>query len=195
MRYTGATYTRVDDGYRALDALDKEPPFANLGAVLAGPVDAAFADRHNVYLFSGRSWHVVSDTLYRTYELPAVAGCAFVEDGSVLVEEAGGWHRWSALEGLTLERTAVRPRTLRTVPPEFRTGLDAVLHGTDGTTYLFSGPSCYDTAVGRAFPLAEAWGRPRNTIDQDNAVDAAFAGRDGRTYLFRGDQYVVYDGR
>jgi hypothetical protein len=195
VRYTGTAYTRVDDGYpRALGALGDEPRFANLRAVLAGPVDAAFADRHNVYVFSGQSWHVASDAPYRTCELPAAAGCAFVEDGSVLVEEAGGWHHWSALEGATLDRTPVRPRTLRNVPPRFRTGLDAVLHGTDGTTYLFSGPSCYDTAVGRAYPFAEEWGRARNTIDQDNAVDAAFVGRDGRTYLFRGDQYVVYDG-
>jgi hypothetical protein len=195
VRYTGTAYSRVDDGYpRSLEMLDREPRFAHLGAVLAGPVDAAFADRRNVYLFSGRSWHVVSDALYRAYELPAPAGCAFLEDGSLLVEEADGWRRWGALEGSTLTRAPVRPRTLRTVPPEFRTGLDAVLHGADGTTYLFKGPSCYDAAVGRAYPLAEAWGRPRNTIDEDNAVDAAFVGRDRRTYVFRRDQYVVYEG-
>ena len=196
VRYTGSDYARVDDGYpRSLDMLGREPRLGNLGGmVLDGPVDAAFADRRNVYLFSGRRWHVISDSLYRTYELPAAAGCAFVEDGSILVEEPDGWRHYSAIEGTTLNRTPARPRALRTVPVDFRTGLDAVLRGADGNAYLFKGPLCYDAAVGRAYPLAEEWGRPRNTIDQDNAVDAAFVGVDGRTYLFRGDQFVVYDG-
>ena len=125
---------------------------------------------------------------------PPPAGCAFVEDGSVLVEEAGRLAPGSALEGTT--STGPPSGRARCGPsrPQFRTGLDAVLHGTDGNTYLFKGTLCYDAAVGRAYPFAEEWGRRATPIDQDNAVDAAFVGRDGRTYLFRGDQFVIYDG-
>jgi hypothetical protein len=193
VRYTGHAYGTVDAGYpKSVGSLAQEPRFANLGTTLDGPVDAAFADRRNLYLFSGRSWRVVSDALYGRYDQPAPVGCALVEDGSVLVEEPDGWRRSSAIEGVTVTRSPVRPRTLRAVPAGFRTGLDAVLRGADGNTYLFKGTSCFDVQVQREYPLAEEWGRPRNTIQNDNAVDAAFLGRDGRTYLFRGDQFVAY---
>ncbi|WP_217370986.1 Tc toxin subunit A-related protein [Nonomuraea antri] len=85
----------------------------------------------------------------------------------------------------------VRPRLLREVPERFRTGLDAVLRGTDGVTYVFKGDSCYDTLVDREYPIAEAWGRPRGL----GAVEAGFTGRDRRTYLFSGDSYTVDGGR
>src|SRR5262249_36628190 len=140
--------------------------------------------------------HVVSDVAYRDYGdlgLDSVT-CAFVEGGSVLVEGAGGWQRHSALEGTTVATTPIRPRTLRLAPLEFRTGLDAVLCGTDGNTYLFKETQCFNTQLNHAYPLAEEWGRPRNAFYEGNAVDAAFVGRDGRTYVFSGDQYVVYAG-
>ncbi|MGH3877646.1 MAG: hemopexin repeat-containing protein [Actinophytocola sp.] len=195
VRYTGHAYTTVDNGYpKNLASLREEPRLANLGVVL-DHVDAALADQRNVYLFSGRDCHVVSDAAYRRYDLgmPSV-GCAFVDDGSVLVSDAGGWQRYSALEGRTIARTPVRPRALRTVPAEFRDGPDAILRGTDGNTYLFKGTACFNTAMGRAYPLAEEWGRARNNVYEDNTVDAAFVGRDGKTYVFSGDQFVVYGG-
>ena len=46
----------------------------------------------------------------------------------------------------------VRPRALRAVPAQFRTGLDAVLTGADGNTYLFKGRACYDVRLGRELP-------------------------------------------
>ncbi|GAA0994539.1 hypothetical protein GCM10009555_087220 [Acrocarpospora macrocephala] len=193
VRYQGHDYTTVENGYpRAISTLSGEPRMAALTTPLDG-VDAAFADRRNVYLFRGGQWHVVSDTLYRKYADLDLAGisCAYVENGAVLVEGPGGWRRQSALEGLA-GSTPVRPLALRTVPAEFRSGLDAVLTGADGTTYLFKGPSCYNTRINRDYPLTEEWGRPRNTIYQDNVVDAAFVGRDGKTYLFSGDQFVTY---
>ncbi|GIH23661.1 hypothetical protein Aph01nite_19710 [Acrocarpospora phusangensis] len=193
VRYEGHDYTTVQNGYpRAISSLSTEPRLGALTVKLDG-VDAAFADRRNVYLFRGGMWHVVSDTLYRKYDDLDLAGitCAYVENGAVLVEGPGGWRRHSALEG-PVGGTPVRPLRLRSVPPEFRSGLDAVLTGADGTTYLFKGPACYNTRINRDYPLAEEWGRPRNTIYQENAVDAAFVGRDGKTYLFSGDQFVTY---
>ncbi|MEV1238908.1 hemopexin repeat-containing protein [Nonomuraea sp. NPDC049750] len=194
VRYEGYDYTTVQEGYpRALADLHREPRLGNLSVTLDG-VDAAFADRRNVYLFRGARCHVVSSELYRSYDDLAPVSCAFVEDGAVLVEGPHGWRRLSAIEGTTVSATPVRPRTLRPVPEEFRTGLDAVLEGADGTTYLFKGPNCFNTRLNRAYPLTEEWGRPRNTIYQDNAVDAAFTGVDGKTYLFSGDQFVTYTG-
>ncbi|MFI6924987.1 hemopexin repeat-containing protein [Nonomuraea spiralis] len=194
VRYLGDDLTHVQDGYpQALSALSREPRLAHLDVRLDA-VDAAFADRRNVYLFRGTSCHVVSDTLHRRYDDLAIDGvtCAFVEDGAVLTQDAGGWSRRPALEGPQAAPARVRPRLLRAVPEESRTGLDAVLSGADGNTYLFKGASCFNTRLNRDYPLTEEWGRPRNTIYQDNAVDAAFVGRDGKTYLFSGDQFVVY---
>ncbi|MEV0620282.1 hemopexin repeat-containing protein [Nonomuraea sp. NPDC050404] len=195
VRYADHDYRVVQDGYpRPISALRTEPRMAALTVPLDG-VDAAFADRRNVYLMRGGQWHVVSDTLYRAYDDLDLANlsCAFIENGAVLVERGGHWTRRAALEGPP-GATPVRPLTLRTVPDDYRSGLDAVLTGADGRTYLFKGPNCYDTAVNHEHPIAREWGRPRNLIYQDSAVDAAFTGRDGRTYLFRGDQFVIYSG-
>ncbi|WP_306750047.1 hemopexin repeat-containing protein [Saccharothrix yanglingensis] len=195
VRYDGADLTTVADGYpRSIEALWHEPRFAGLPAPLTGPVEAAFADRRTTYLLVDGRWHAVSDAPHRRYPGFGDVRCAFVEDGAVLVEEAAGWQRYSALEGATVTKTPVRPRVLRAVPAGFRTGLDAVLRGADGNTYLFKGSACFDVRLNREYPLAEDWGRGRNTIAQDNRVDAAFVGRDGRTYVFSGDQFVVYEG-
>nr|BFE78195.1 hypothetical protein GCM10020093_007960 [Planobispora longispora] len=190
VRYRDHDYGAIEDGYpRALSELDKEPRLGALKVTLDG-VDAAFADRRTVYLFRGGQWHAVSDGLYRSYELPGITA-AYVDHGSVMVQTAQGWRRQHALDGPE-HGEPVRPPALRTVPAGYREGLDAVLTGADGNTYLFKGPMCFNTAIGKDYPLDEEWGRPRNTIYQDNAVDAAFVGRDGKTYLFSGDQFVVY---
>ncbi|GGK95923.1 hypothetical protein Sme01_31310 [Sphaerisporangium melleum] len=197
VRYLGTRLDHVQDGYPAAVAeLSREPGMAALEVTLDG-VDAAFADRRTVHLFRGSRCHVVSDGRYRRYDDSSLGGvsCAFVEDGRLLAEDGDGWHHHAAVEadrGIAFVPQAVTPRLLRAVPEEFRGGLDAVLRGADGTTYLFKGPRCLNTRLGRSYPLAEEWGRPRNTIYQDNAVDAAFTGRDGRTYLFSGDQFVAY---
>jgi hypothetical protein len=186
----------VDLGYpRRLSALAQEPRLRNLRGTLDS-VTAAFADRGSVHLFSGTQCQVVSDSVYRRYDdlTAETPGCAFLDDGAVCVEHADGWHRYSALERATVTREPVRPRLLRGVARQLRTGLDAVLVGTDGNTYLFQGTTCHNVELGRDYPLAEEWGRPRNTVYHDNAVDAAFVGSDGSTYLFRGDQFVVYTG-
>ncbi|MFI7454376.1 hemopexin repeat-containing protein [Nonomuraea sp. NPDC049714] len=190
VRYRDHDYRVIEDGYpRALSELAGEPRLGALEVTLDG-VDAAFADRRTVYLFRGGQWHAVSDGLYRSYELPGISA-AYVDHGSIMVRTDQGWRRQHALEGPE-KSEPVRPPALRTVPAGYRDGLDAVLTGVDGNTYLFKGSMCLNTASGKDYPLDEEWGRPRNTIYQDNVVDAAFVGRDGRTYLFSGDQFVVY---
>ena len=196
VRYTGTEYDRIDLGYpRRLSELSQEPRFAGLSATLTG-VDAAFADRGSVYLFSGGQIHAVSTAAYRRYDALAqdTVGCAVMDDGGVYIEHPDGWHRYSALEGFSLTTPLARPRALRGVPAEFRTGLDAVLEAVDGTTYLFKDAACWNTRLGKEYPLAEEWGRPRNNLYHDNAVDAAFVGVDDKTYVFSGDQFVVYPG-
>ncbi|MGE7467788.1 hemopexin repeat-containing protein, partial [Brevundimonas sp. NPDC003935] len=192
VRYEGDDFSRPQPGYpRALAELSKEPRLASLPVTLDG-VDAAVADRRNVYLFRGSSCFVVSDSAHRAYGHLDDVRCAFLEDGSLLVEHGDGWRRHSSVEATAPRSWRAGPRTLRAAPERFRTGLDAVLEGADEHTYLFKGPACYDTRLGREYPLAAEWGMPRNTIQQENSVDAAFTGRDGRTYLFGGDQFVVY---
>ncbi|NRQ32345.1 hypothetical protein HII36_10915, partial [Nonomuraea sp. NN258] len=89
IRYTG---TAPDLGYpRSLADLREEPRLGRLTAELDA-VDAAFADRGNVYLFREHTCHVVSEALHRTYDVPDVS-CAFLEDGQLVVEGAGGWRR------------------------------------------------------------------------------------------------------
>ncbi|MFL6118537.1 hemopexin repeat-containing protein, partial [Actinophytocola sp.] len=195
VRYLDADHTHVQLGYpRPLATLHTEPGLSALTSTVDS-VDAAFADRRTTYLFSGKECHVVSATPYRRYDdldLGDVS-CAFVENGSIVMTSGTGWTKRSALEGRGgSTATPFRPRTLRTVPVEYRTGLDSVLMGVDGNTYLFAGAQCFNTQLGRAYPLTQEWGRPRNTIYEQGRVDAAFVGRDGKTYLFSDDQFVVY---
>ncbi|MFI6803021.1 Tc toxin subunit A-related protein [Streptosporangium canum] len=194
VRYTGAALTVVDPGYpRRIAELSGEPGLAALPVTLDG-VDAAFADRRTAYLFRGGECHAVSTAGHRRYTDLPVGGvrCAYVEDGSLVVDTADGWRRLSALEGRTVAAAPFRPRALRTVPARFTSGLDAVLTGADGVTYLFRGPSCFNTQVGRDYPIAEEWGRPRDLLRETGEVDAAFVARDGRIHLFSGDQYVTH---
>ncbi|GAA4198043.1 hypothetical protein GCM10022252_47830 [Streptosporangium oxazolinicum] len=196
VRYTGTDLSTPDLGYpQVLSALSREPRLGNLKEAPAA-LDAAFADRGTVYLFGGGRCHAVSRTAYRRYgnALTEPVRCAFDQDGALLAERAGGWYLHGQPEREAVEPRRARPRFPRAVPPDFRADLDAVLHGADGNTYLFKGASCFDARLGRAYPLAEEWGRPRNNVYHDNAVDAAFVGTDGKTYLFSGDQFVVYAG-
>ncbi|MQY08900.1 hemopexin repeat-containing protein [Actinomadura macrotermitis] len=197
VRYTcagTAMPATVDPGYpRPLSVLRTEPGLAGLPAGF-GRIDAAYSDRRTAYLFSGGRCHAVSGATYRRYDDLPVRDltCAFIQDGTLVAATAAGWVRLSALEGRTVTATPFRPRVLRGVPDRFRTGLDSVLTGADGTTYLFQGATCFNTQLGRPYPAEQEWGRPRNNLYDTGAVDAAFVGRDGRTYLFSGDQFVVY---
>ncbi|RIK36816.1 MAG: hypothetical protein DCC55_26150, partial [Chloroflexi bacterium] len=208
-RYAGAQTTTVENGYPKYIAtsLKQEPRFKNLTFSFENGIDAGLADQRSIYLFKDATCYVVSDALYKSYDLKqqkhlnfSKAGCAFLEDGALILEELGAveaenrWYRYTALEGYTVEKTAVYPALLRTVPDKFRRGLNAVLKGVDKNTYLFKGGDCFNVLLNKEYPLAEEWGRARNNIYLNNTVDAAFVGRDKKTYLFSGDQFVVYSG-
>lgn len=198
VRYLSGDHARVQLGYpRLLTSLNTEPGLGALDVEL-DTVDAAFADRRTTYLFSDGQCHTVSAVTNRRYDDLGLAGvsCAFMENGSIITDAyPDSWVKRSALEGRGGSvPTPFRPRTLRTVPAEFRHGLDSVLMGADGNTYLFKGATCFNTQLGKGYPLAEEWGRPRNTVYEQGRVDAAFVGRDGKTYLFSDDQFVVYAG-
>ncbi|GAA3231101.1 hemopexin repeat-containing protein [Actinocorallia longicatena] len=206
VRYTGSGLDVVDAGYpRRIATLASEPGLTGLPVTLDG-VDAAFSDRRTAYLVRGGLVHAVSSVPARKYDDIPVAGvsCAFIEDGAIMAERrgftseegpgggSGTWSHLSALEGRAVTEMEFRPRVLRDVPARFTYDLDSVLFGADGNSYLFKGGSCYNVGLRRDYPLAEEWGRPRNSIYETGAVDAALVGRDGRTYLFSDDQFVVY---
>ncbi|MEZ4712470.1 MAG: hemopexin repeat-containing protein [Caldilineaceae bacterium] len=198
----GDGYGAVENGYPKYigSSLKKEPRFKNLAVNLESGIDAAFADDRTVYLCKDDLCHVVSEEIYKTYAEPGFAGplCTLIEHGALFIEAAQGWRQYSAVEGSRvagadiISRSAT-PALLRGAPPQFTEKLDAVLQGVDQHTYLFKGADCYDAQIGRTYPLAEEWGRPRHNIYDQKRVDAAFVGRDGKTYLFSGDQFVAYD--
>jgi hypothetical protein len=186
----------VDDGYpkSIKSALKNEPRFRNLKTVFDNGIDAAFADRRNVYLFKDSQCYVVSETLYREYPnlLDEPAGCVFLDDGTLYMETGQEWQQFSSLEGRTLNKTGTLPPILREVPTPFKSGLDAVLNGVDQNTYLFKDGQCFNTLLNKSYPLNEEWGKVKNNIIINNRIDAAFVGLDGKTYLFSGDQFVSY---
>ncbi|MFP4100543.1 hemopexin repeat-containing protein [Coleofasciculus sp.] len=197
-RYKGNHYDAVEEGYPKyiVPSLKDEPRFKNLNVSYENGIDAAFADRRTIYLFKQTEGYVVSETLSKKYDDLGFTqvDCAFIDQGALFVAENATWHRYSSLEGKAIQKTAVEPPRLREVPSKFKTGLDAVLQGIDRNTYLFKGQDCFNVLLNKEYPLAEEWGRERNTIYINNTVDAAFVGRDGKTYLFSGDQYVTYAG-
>ena len=198
-RYVADQYEAVENGYPRYIAtsLKKEPRFKNLDTVFENGIDAAFADRRNIYLFKDATCHVVSEALYKKYDdlgLTQAVDSAFIEDGSLFISENNAWQRYSALEGKAVQKRAANPTVLREVPDKFRGGLDAILKGVDGNTYLFKGQDCFNLLLNREYPLAEEWGQLKNNILINNTIDAAFVGRDNKTYLFSGEQFVTYPG-
>ncbi|NET40671.1 hemopexin repeat-containing protein [Okeania sp. SIO2B3] len=73
------------------------------------------------------------------------------------------------------------------------TDVDAVLHGTNGKSYVFAGEKYYDVELEQSFNIADVWGRSRNPIYDQETIDAAFVGRDGITYVFSGKWFVEYN--
>lgn len=197
-RYRGNAYDVVDEGYpkQIATSLKQEPRFKNLSFACADGIDAAFADRRNLYLFKDTQWHVIADDLYKVYDNATLRfdqlTCAVIDAGNLYLEQNSQWSRCSSLEGQVVEKMEAMPAGLRSVPDNFQTGLNAVLKGIDHTTYLFKGSDCFNVSLNQAYPLAEEWGRVKNNIEINDSIDAAFVGRDGKTYLFSGDQYVVY---
>ncbi|HEU5102570.1 MAG TPA: hemopexin repeat-containing protein, partial [Roseiflexaceae bacterium] len=95
VRYKGDQYATVENGYPKYIAasLKCEPRFANLPAGFENGIDAAIADRRTIYLFKGATCHALSEAQYRVYSELGFTnpGCAFLENGALLIEEAGKW--------------------------------------------------------------------------------------------------------
>ncbi|NEQ35259.1 MAG: hypothetical protein F6K40_02635 [Okeania sp. SIO3I5] len=208
------TYDAVEQGYpRSLGRLKDEPRFRGLQTTFPEGIDAAFADQRQVYLFKGNSFHVVigDEDNYKHYDdntFTNVKGVA--QEGGVnylLLNEFDSrsetsidtWYKVNHLEDRTLTKEAVTPRTVQRAEDILNadektiTDVDAVLHGTDGKSYVFAGNKYYDVELEQGFNIADVWGRSRNPIYDQETIDAAFVGRDGVTYVFSGKWFVEYN--
>ena len=196
VRYLGVDYAHVQPGYpRLLDALDTEPGLTALDT----PIDRSGRGVRRPPHHLPVQRRAVPRRL--RHHVPALRRPRPRRDLLRVHRE----RQRGDVHGRLLDQ-ALRPRGPRHAgrPPRsgrercapsrsnFRTGLDSVLMGADGNTYLFKGADCFNTQLKRAYPLAQEWGRPRNVIYEQGRVDAAFVGRDGSTYLFSDDQFVVY---
>ena len=203
-RYQGYQYDIEEEGYPKYisTSLHLEPRFQNLEKPWSGKIDAAFADRRQIYLFGGNNIHTVSEKLYQFYSYNELdikqVKCAFLENSSLYIAEGEGennsWNRFSNIESREVERNSVEPPILRKIPEKFKTELDAVLHGVDNNTYLFKGADCFNVLLNKEYPLNEEWGRVDNNVYINKSIDAAFVGLDGKTYLFSDHQYITYSG-
>ncbi|AOW98559.1 hypothetical protein BJP34_03050 [Moorena producens PAL-8-15-08-1] len=204
-RYTHDNYDHVDSGYpkSIKDALADEPRFKKLkddkdSLALVEKLTAAFADQRNIYIFGDKQLRVISNSRSKTYKdytnLTYVIQCAFIEDGSVYIESQNrGWEHSTSLEGVKWDRLNKKPELLTKLPDNFKSGIDAVLKGTDGNTYLFKGHQVYNRLLDETRDIKEEWGRVANRIYESGQLDAGLVGRDGKTYLFSQDQFFTYE--
>ncbi|OLT60529.1 hypothetical protein BJP37_17440 [Moorena bouillonii PNG] len=174
-------------------------PFKGLHASFPKGIDAAFADQRQVYLFKGNSFHVVigDEDNYKQYTDSNFANIQAVtqEKGVsyVLSSSNNTWQKFNHLEATTLTQTEATPRTAEKADGKLTDAIDAILHGTDGKSYVFGGNQYYDVELERRFAIENVWGRSRNPIYDQETIDAAFVGRDGVTYVFSGEWFVQYD--
>jgi DNA-binding transcriptional MerR regulator len=194
VRYKNRDYARVEEGYpKSLKELKNEPRFDKFEFPLEKGFDAGCATSRMVYLFSGDRFYANADRQHKTYPdlLPQPAKAAFMEGGKLFIDDGSGWKHYTGLETQPVAQIA-EPGLLQNVPEAFRTQLDTVLRGTDGNTYLFKGPQCYNLLLEKSYPLAEEWGRQEINIQMDKGIDAIFEGLDGKIYVFSGHQYQTY---
>ncbi len=217
-RYQGAQYDFVEPGYpRNISALKDEPRFSHLGSEFAKEIDAAFADLRNIYLFKDGFCHVISDkasTRQIADEIHEAGSTgvkskiqvdnlqlALIDNGRMYVSDGKQWYHLSNLDGTQVFSRAASPAFMHeilqakaedTLRSNYKKGLNTVLKGVDGNTYLFKEDKYFDLALNKEFETGEQWGNVRNNISINETVDAAFAGRDGKTYVFSGDQFFQY---
>ena len=195
-RYSGDDQKFVDEGYplRIRTSLRGEPHFAHLDAPADRGIDGVWADTGNVFVFISDRIYVASTAHFRELDGLGLDGAcaADVEEGRLTVFGESGWRHILPPEAQTRADQAALPRVLRAVPQTFQGKLSAILRGLDQNVYLFGDGQCYDTSLGRQYPIGGAWGHVRNRIAEDERVDSALMGRDGKLYLFRGDQFIGY---
>ena len=78
-----------------------------------------------------------------------------------------------------------------TLPSGFETAVDASFQGLDGRTYVFKDGRYAASGDATAHPVAQRWGRLRNTFDGAPQIDAAYT-EGAALYLLRGDQVARY---
>ncbi|WP_088889118.1 hemopexin repeat-containing protein [Leptolyngbya ohadii] len=196
-RYESSNYSTVEPGYpRSIRRLSQEPRFRGMSATFHDGLDAAFADRRQVYLFKGNSFHVVisDEDNYKQYTDRHFANIQAVtqERGVNYVLSNGSWQKLNHLDDSVLTSTPATPRAAQKAEDKLDAAISATLRGSDGKSYIFAGDRYHDVDLGRSFAIADVWGRSRNPIYDNETIDAAFVGRDGITYVFSGEWFVQY---
>ena len=220
-RYQGNQYDFVEPGYpKNITNLATEPRFKNLESSFTKGIDAAFADLRNIYLFKNEYCTVISDKSstkqisddFKDAKSPAKSSkiqintlqTALVDDGKIYASDGVQWFHLSSLDGLSVLAQVSSPafmhEILQTkqddpVRNTYKTGLNTVLKGVDGNTYLFKNGTYFDLLLNKEFKSNEQWGNVRNNININETLDAAFVGKDGKTYVFSGDQYFQYSSK
>jgi hypothetical protein len=221
-RYTDDQYNYVEEGYPKLIAADllNEPRFKLLkkdkeSLAILKNLTAAFADKRNIYLFDDKQLRVISEytvkissdddkqpqviseSTSKTYsdfpDSTSAIHCAFIDAGAVYTKDANDvWKHITSLEGHVIS-SPKKPDWFIKVSDKFETGLNAVLKGTDGNTYLFKGNEAHNLLLNKTTPIEKEWGRVFNRIYESGQLDAGLVGRDGKTYLFSHEQFFTYD--
>ena len=204
-RYEADNYETVEQGYpRSISRLKDEPRFRGLEVIFPDGIDAAFADQRQIYLFKKDSFHVVvgDEDNYKHYEDDSFSNIqAVTQQGGVtyvLDSDNLTWSKLNHLEDRVLNKTDATPRVIEKAlesltESNLSDSISAVLHGTDGKSYVFTSTQFYDVTLERIFDIDEVWGRSRNPIHDKETIDAAFVGRDGITYIFSDGWFVQYD--
>ncbi|MEP0925071.1 hemopexin repeat-containing protein [Leptolyngbya sp. ST-U4] len=196
-RYEGSNYSTVEPGYpRSTRRLSQEPRFRGMSATFPDGLDAAFADRRQVYLFKGDSFHVVisdedNDKHYTDHNFANIQAVT-QERGVNYALSSGSWQKLNHLDDPVLTLTPATPRAAQKAEGKLDAAISAIVRGSDGKSYIFAGDKYYDVDLGRSFAIADVWGRSRNPIYDNETIDAAFVGRDGITYVFSGEWFVQY---
>lgn len=202
-RYLGSDYTTVEPGYpRDMSRLKDEPRFKgveddSLDSRLANGLNTAFADQRQVYLFVQNHFYTVNgdeykDQSYRDAAFADVQAVTQQAGATYTLDSSGTWYKHNHLDDVTPVKTAATPRIAEMAQEKLSSSISAVLHGTNGKSYVFGGTECYDAALESQFNTVDLWGRSRNPIQDKEMIDAAFVGRDGVTYVFSGRWFVEY---
>lgn len=195
-RYTGSDLKFIDTGYPKFIAQDlaKEPRFKELDINSDQAIDAVMADERNVYAAQGNEWSIYSDTLYKVYNHAALHAPQAViqEDGANYLFSAGSWKWFGHIEHKAVLSKAATPQVVEKFPADYTNGLESILQGVDGNTYIFRNGYCYNVALEKSYPTQEAWGISSNNFLQKNEIDSGFLGLDGKIHLFSGNQFISY---
>lgn len=78
------------------------------------------------------------------------------------------------------------------LPARFNEGIDAALHGADGSIYLFKDAHYINLAEGAEREIRGKWGVVNNAFNTLPQIDAAFVAANGNLYVFKDRQFIRY---